>query len=86
MEIVPFTSIGVLSFGDDRKTAREKLRSVYSTFAKDTAENETDSFDELGLHLYYDDTGILEFVEAFAPADVDLPWSSFSWSRQGLGN
>ena len=39
MEIVPFTSIGVLSFGDDRKTAREKLRSVYSTFAKDTAEN-----------------------------------------------
>lgn len=47
-----------------------KLNAEYSTFAKDVGENETDSFDDLGLHLYYDDEGRLEFVEAFRPADI----------------
>jgi hypothetical protein len=70
MDIIPFKSIGTLSFGDARQTAREKLASTFSTFEKAIGENETDSFDELGLHLYYSDADCLEFVEAFEPAEV----------------
>jgi hypothetical protein len=70
MEIIPFRSIGELSFGDSRQIAREKLASTYSTFEKVVGENETDSFDHLGLHLYYSDIGHLEYVEAFDPAEV----------------
>ena len=72
MEIGPFSSMGVLSFGDTRQIARSKLASVFSTFRKDTGENETDSFDGLGIHLYYDNEGKLEFIEAFPPADVSF--------------
>ena len=65
MEIVPFTTMGVLAFGDSRAVAREKLGSDFSTFEKVVGAGETDSFDDLGMHLYYSDTGQLEFVEAF---------------------
>ena len=70
MEVIPFISIGLLTFGDSRQVAREKLASRFSTFAKVAGTNESDAFDHLGLHLYYDKTGRLEFVEAFAPANV----------------
>lgn len=70
MEIVPFQSIGILSFGDSRKVSRDKVGMAFSTFVKDVGNNETDAFDECGLHLYYDDQGRLEFVEAFTPAEV----------------
>lgn len=70
MEIVPFSSIGALTFGDTREDARAKLGADYSMFAKDGGANETDAFDDSGLHLYYDDAGKLEFVEAFEPAEI----------------
>jgi hypothetical protein len=70
VEIIPFRSIGKLSFGDARQITREKLASSFSTFKKVVGENETDSFDDLGLHLYYSDAGHLEFVETFDPAEV----------------
>jgi hypothetical protein len=70
MDIIPFQSIGILSFGDSRQAARDKLACCFSTFVKDVGANETDSFDERGLHLYFDDEGRLEFVEAFNPAEV----------------
>jgi hypothetical protein len=70
MDIIPFKSIGVLTFGDSRPVSRQKLTSKFSTFQKADGENETDSFDDLGLHLYYSDEGQLEFVEAFDPAEV----------------
>lgn len=70
MEIVPFKSVGNLTFGDSRDAARGKLGSVFSTFRKVTGADETDAFDGFGLHLYYDHLGRLEFVEAFDPADV----------------
>src|SRR5262245_58298124 len=69
MEIIPFQSIGTLSFGDSRKVARAKLASTFSTFQKGDGPTETDAFDDLGLHLYYDEEGRLEFVEAFDPAE-----------------
>jgi hypothetical protein len=70
VEIIPFASIGLLAFGDSREVARGKLGSTFSTFRKVSGANETDSFDDLGLHLYYDDAGHLEFVEAFGAAEV----------------
>lgn len=70
MEVTPFTSVGPLKFGDSRRVSREKLGSSFSTFQKTVGANETDSFDDLGLHLYYSDAGSLEFVEAFDPANV----------------
>jgi len=83
MEIVPFKSIGTLSFGDSRKVARAKLASTFSTFEKVPGETETDSFDDLGLHLYYDDEGRLEFVEAFDPAKVVFRGISFLGREMG---
>ena len=77
MEIVPFTSIGVLKFGDSRQEARAKLASEFSTFRKYDSVVETDAFDELELHLYYDNKDYLEFVEAFEPAEVTFRGVSF---------
>jgi len=64
-------------FGDERQAARQKLNSEFSTFEKDDGEAETDAFEALGLHLYYDDAGRLEFVEAFDPAEVTFRGVSF---------
>ena len=77
MKITPFTSVVTLSFGDSRKTARGKLRSCFSTFEKAVGENETDSFDDLGLHLYYSNADHLEFIEAFAPAEMTFRGIAF---------
>jgi hypothetical protein len=77
MEIIPFTSVGGLLFGDSRSMSREKLASTFSTVKKDVGENDTDSFDDLGLHLYYSEAGCLEFVEAFDPAEVVFHGISF---------
>jgi hypothetical protein len=77
MEITPFCSVGVLAFGDIRKDARAKLNAKFSTFLKDMGENETDSFDDIGLHLYYDSEGRLEFVEGFEPVDITFRSISF---------
>lgn len=72
MEIVPFTSVGVLFFGDSRQIAREKVSSSFSTFEKVAGENETDSFDSIGIHVYYDDNSKIEFIETFDPANVSF--------------
>jgi len=77
MEIIPFTSIGALTFGDTRQTARNKLASSFSTFEKIVGGSETDSFDDLGLHLYFNDADHLEFVEAFDPSVVTFRGLSF---------
>jgi hypothetical protein len=77
MEIVPFKSVGRLAFGDARSTVREKLITMFTTFAKIEGATETDSFDDLGLHLYYDDAGILEFIETFIPANITFREISF---------
>ena len=70
MEIVPFTSVRALTFGESRKTSRARLGSSFSTFEKVVGGDETDAFDDLGLHLYYSEADRLEFVEAFDPADI----------------
>jgi hypothetical protein len=68
MEIVPFNSVDVLCFGATRTSIRERLGGGYQSFRKVVGANETDVYDALGLHLYFDDDERLEFVEAFDPA------------------
>lgn len=68
MEIVPFISVGGCYFGTPRHRIRERLGDGYRSFRKGIGGNETDSYDALGLHLYFDDKDRLEFVEAFEPA------------------
>lgn len=72
MRVVPYVSVGNLTFDDSKDVVREKLASPYTAFQKDVGESETDAFDGIGLHVYYDPRGKLEFVEAFSPADVDF--------------
>jgi hypothetical protein len=65
-DIVPYSGVGPLRFGLDRSAVRLLLGDGLSTFKKGTnASNETDAYNSLGLHLYYDDTDALECVEAF---------------------
>ena len=71
-EIEPYQSVGPLTFGQTRNAVREQLGPDYDSFAKDVGENETDAYDNLGVHLYYDDDDRLEFVEAFEPASLTL--------------
>jgi hypothetical protein len=68
MEIVPFVAIGELRFGETRQAIRQRLGGNSQSFSKSEGENETDAYDELGLHLYFDNEDRLEFVEAFEPA------------------
>ena len=70
MKIIPFTSIGLLKFGDSRQDARGKFASRFSTFAKFSEENPIDLVADDAIHLHYSDAGLLEFVEAFDPAEV----------------
>lgn len=72
MEIIPFRFVGPLAFGDARKDARAKLNARPSTFTKVRGQNETEAFDEIGLHLDFDEEGRLDFVEAFSPADISF--------------
>jgi predicted component of type VI protein secretion system len=77
MEIRPFEAVGSLLFGDVRSAVREKLGMEYSSFSKTTGDEPTDAYDSLGLHLYYDEDGRLEFVEAFIPAVITMDGITF---------
>jgi hypothetical protein len=67
-EIRPFDGCGPVKFGMSRSEVRALLGSHFSTFKKGAeAFNLTDSYDSIGLHLYYDGKGELDFVEAFSP-------------------
>lgn len=72
MEIVPFRSIGSIQFGESKHIVRQRLQSLPSEFQKDVNEESTDTYDDCGVHLYYDCQQRIEFVEAFAPADPTL--------------
>lgn len=68
--IVPFEGLGELRFGTPRSAIHSSLRGSPTAFSKVVgAPTMTDSYDALGLHLYYDDEDKLEFIEAFPPCD-----------------
>jgi hypothetical protein len=72
MEITPFEGVGTIRFGDSRQQVRNSINHRYESFRKDVGEDETDAFDEIGVHVYYDDQGRVEFIEAFSPASLTL--------------
>jgi hypothetical protein len=70
-DIVPHKGVGPLFFGMTRNDARAKLGTEFTSFRKSaTAASESDAFDELGVHLYYDDNDGLEFIETFQPCSL----------------
>lgn len=72
MEIVPYKSLGIVSFGDSRREVRAKLGEKYSSFAKSAELPLVDEFEDLGLHVHYDKLYNVEFLEAFEPASVSF--------------
>ncbi len=78
MEIHSFQGLGVLRFGQSREMVREILGGVYRSFTKALGStNETDASDELGLHLFYDDSDRLEFIEGFGSAILSFQGIEF---------
>jgi len=69
-EINPFHGVGKLSFGESRDNLRRELGGAVESFRKTAGANETDAYDDLGMHLYFDNQDRLEFVELFEPAQV----------------
>jgi hypothetical protein len=71
-KITSFRSVGPVSFGQSRALVRSALGEKVRSFRKTEGENETDAYDGLGIHLYYDENDRLEFVEAFAAAVIEF--------------
>jgi hypothetical protein len=70
-DITPFTSVGPVAFGRSRQEVRQLLGPGVSTFNKGPgAATETDVYDALGAHFYYDDSERLECVEIMGPITV----------------
>ncbi len=70
-QVVPFVGMNELKFGMARAQVRAMLPSSFKSFRKGPAAfNDTDSYEELGFHLYYDRNDNLEFIEAFSPCDI----------------
>ncbi len=68
-QIESFRSVGPISFGETREEIRNVLGTGFRSFRKTEGENETDAYDLLGVHVYYDDSDCAEFVELFTPAE-----------------
>jgi len=67
--ITPYVSAGIIALGDVRETVRAKLMVPYESFYKTgSSKVETDAFDEIGVHVYYDKDYRVEVVELFEPA------------------
>lgn len=71
-EITSFQSVGPLQLGQPRTAIRSLLGDGFHSFQKTPGENETDVYESLGLHLYYDDDDELELIEAFSPAEIEF--------------
>ena len=69
--ISPYIGLGSLSFGQTRSEVRAILGEPSKSFRKGPfADNKTDEYRGVGIHTYFDLEDRLEFIEAFAPADV----------------
>jgi hypothetical protein len=67
-EIVPFEAVGPIRFGMPRSEIHRALGETPRPFKKGLSENLTEAFKEIGVHVYYDGSGRVEFVEAFSPS------------------
>ena len=69
-QIQPFVGVGPLRFGTTRQIVRQQVGPKFSSFHKVRGSVLTDSYDQIGVHLYYDADDLLEFVEAFSRCQV----------------
>jgi hypothetical protein len=71
--VSPLVGAGPLTFGITRSQARALLGDNFTVFRKgSTSTSETDAFDDLGVHLYYDDNQRLECIEIWGECSVFL--------------
>lgn len=70
MEITPYYGLGSVHFGDLKDNVRGSLKVRCRPFRKAMGENETDAFDDVGLHVYYDNDDCVIYIEAFHPAEI----------------
>jgi hypothetical protein len=69
MDIEPYVGLGEAHFGKTREGIRDLLGEEFESFQKSSdSPILTDSYDSLGLHLYFDDSDRLEYIECFDPA------------------
>lgn len=70
-KIKPYTSVGEIKFGMDRKVIRDLFKNNYEEFRKSPfSENTTDDF---GIcHVYYNNQNKCEAVEFFDSANVSF--------------
>jgi hypothetical protein len=67
-EIVPYQGLGDLRLGMTRGEVRDLLGPGFRSFRKTPwSAADTDAYDGLGFHLYYDPQDRLEFIETFPP-------------------
>jgi hypothetical protein len=70
-DMIPGVRVGPLRFGQPRSEVRSILGAPNRVFKKvPFADNTTDAYTELGLHVFYDPDDRLESVDAFAPAPI----------------
>ena len=67
--IQPFESVGPLRFGMERSEVHRVMEEPPREFKKGFSENMTEAYDQAGVHVYYDSSGAVEFIEAFPPAN-----------------
>ena len=71
LEIIPKKSVGPIHFGNTRKEVRQALDSSVDEFMKTKeASAPTDAFDELGIHVFYDQKDCCEAVELFEESNA----------------
>jgi hypothetical protein len=77
-EILPHEGVGPIRFGMSAEQVRTAVGAPVTTFMKTPlAELPTDSFDELGLHVYYRRPGLCDFVEFYGPPGPHIRGMSF---------
>ncbi len=72
MVIIPYQSVGIFCFGQTRAHIRTLLGSQAFAFRKHAAQSEIEVAPDLGLHFHFNPRELLEFIEAFQPAEVTL--------------
>lgn len=70
-EIIPYFGVGPLQFGLSRSQARSFVEAIPLTFRQGPfAISDTDAYEELGLHLYYDSEDRLTCIMAFGTGPI----------------
>lgn len=70
-KIHAYVGVGQVEFGITRTQARSRIDGAPTTFRKGPfATNDTDAYDDLGLHVYYDSEDYVRCIMAFGSGPV----------------